>query len=138
MRDLWTHRLAAVPPDGYEATVPAHGVVAMPSGGTATVIAATPVVFVFTVAVNRMLQPGTGRKSTDWLVPEQGGSVPGGIPGTHAFGGHGIAQPRHGQSVHTKTTIEPSGAWHDIVRFSGEAKHSGVHDVDPETRPLIV
>src|SRR6185436_2554319 len=115
-----------------------HGELAMPIDGTETLMLATPALFANTVAWNRMLQPGTGRKSTDWFVVAHGGSGPRGIAGKQAFGGHGIEQPRHGQSVHTMTTTEPTDACTVIVRVSGEAKHNDVQDVEPGTSPLSV
>src|SRR5262245_20446809 len=116
----------------------AHGTVPRLSGGTDSVRLATPAEFAISVNWNSTEQVGTGKKSIDWLVSEHAGIEPNGMLGTHAFGGHGIEQPRHGQSVQNTTTAAPGTVETDMVRFSGVGKHSDVHDVEPEVEPFSV
>ena len=68
-----------------------HGTVPFANDGTVNTIVAWPAALATAVPDQRMLQPGAGRKSIDWLVVEHAGKMPFGIAGVHALAAHGIA-----------------------------------------------
>jgi hypothetical protein len=62
----------------------------------------------------------------------------GGIAGTQAFGDQGVEQGTHGQKLNRKKTKLPVGVETWCASVTGVGKHSVVHEVVPEPRPLIV
>jgi hypothetical protein len=77
--------------------------------------------------------------SRDWFVVLlHGGEAAGGIAGTHALGSQGDTHGRHGQAFQTTMTGLPGVVVTLRTSVAGDGKHSDVHEVEPEVRPLIV